>query len=71
MNVTSDQVKAILTGNHMFSQLGFSMLITRLKRVYAIDTSLTGLQNCTDEINAFLKKYGPIMSNDYAIISKL
>ena len=71
MNVTPDQVKMILTGNQMFSQLGFSMLITRLKRVYAVNPTLEGLQGCTDEVNAFLAKYGPIMSKDYAIISKL
>ena len=71
MRVTLAQTQRILQGNHTFSQLGFSLLITRLKGVYAKDPSQTMAQNCTNEINAFLEKYSAIMSDDSAIISKL
>ncbi|MDR1619377.1 MAG: hypothetical protein LBS18_01745 [Clostridiales bacterium] len=71
MTVTPTQAQKILTGNSTFSQLGFSMLLTRLKRVYSKDPSHASLQKCTAEINTFLKKYAPIMAPDFAIISKL
>ncbi|MDR0379266.1 MAG: hypothetical protein LBI62_04885 [Candidatus Accumulibacter sp.] len=71
MNATTTQVQKILTGNSTFSQVGFSMLLTRLKRTYSKDPSPASLQKCADEINAFLQKYAPIMAADYATISKL
>jgi hypothetical protein len=71
MTVTTTQAQKILTGNSTFSQLGFSMLLTRLKGVYAKDPSPASLQKCAQEINAFLQKYAPIMTSDFAIISKL
>jgi hypothetical protein len=71
MNVTPVQAQKILTGSSTFSQLGFSMLITRLKGVYSKDSSQATLQKCADEINAFLQKYAPIMASDFAIIAKL
>jgi hypothetical protein len=69
MDISLAQTQKILTGNYTFNQLGFSLLITRCKRIYISDT--TKLQACGDEINAFLKKYAIIMSEDYATISRL
>ena len=71
MTVTPRQTEKLLKGNQSFSQLGFSMMLTRLKTVYSKDPSTATLQKCTDEINAFLKKYHMIMGGDYAVISKL
>jgi len=71
MNVTAMQTLKILTGNQKYSQLGLSMMITRLKSIYAKDSSQAVLQNCMDEINLFLQKYGAILSADYSVISKL
>ncbi len=71
MQITSTQTQKILKGNHSFSQLGFSMLITRLKNVYTNDPSQGTLEKCTKEINAFLAKFTSIMSQDYAAISNL
>ena len=71
MNITPDQTKKLLTGNLTFSQLGFSMLVTRLKGVYAKDSSPAVLQNCVNEINAFLQKYASIAGSDMSVISKL
>jgi hypothetical protein len=71
MKVTPVQAQKILTSSCAFSQLAFSMLITRLKGVYSKDSSQATLQKCAGEINAFLAKYGPIMASDFAVISKL
>ena len=69
MNVTLDQAEKILKGDQAFSQLGFSMMIARLKKTYAKDPST--LESCAGEINAFLDKFKNAMANDYAIIAKL
>ena len=71
MNITPVQTKKILTGNYSFSQLGFSMLLTRLKSSYSKDSSEATLLKCVSEVNAFLQKYSSIMENDFAIISKV
>ena len=71
MNITTSQAEKVFKGNYTFSQLGFSMLITRMKSIYAKDSTPQTLQKCTDETNAFLNKYQMIMEDDYAIISKL
>ena len=71
MNVTPEHAQKILVGGQTFTQLGFSMLITRLKGIYAKDSSPTSLQKCTGEINEFIKKYSVIMSADFTVISKL
>ena len=71
MNITAEQAEIILTGSHKFSQLGLSMMITRLKSIYAKDASQEVLQKCTEEINEFLRKYSSILTADYVIISKL
>ena len=60
-----------LTGNYSYSQLGFSMMITRFKRNYEKDPSYETLQKCTDEANAYIEKYQAIMADDFAIISRL
>jgi hypothetical protein len=71
MNVTPAQMQKVLTGNYTFTQLGFSMLITRMKTAYLKDPTPETLRKCTDETNAFIQKYARIMGADYAIISRL
>lgn len=71
MNISTLQAQKVLTGNHSFVQLGFSMLITRMKNVYSKDPTPQTLQKCTDEINTFLLKYQSIMGEDFATVSKL
>ena len=71
MDVTSAQVQKILTGSQNFSMLSFSMLITRLKGIYAKDNSKANLERCASEVTVFIKKYGVAMKADMAIISKL
>ncbi len=69
MKINSTQTMKLLTGNQTFSQLGFSMMLTRLKTQYANDPAK--LDGYTNEINAFLSKFSAIMAADYAIIAKL
>ncbi len=69
MKINATQAQRLLTGNQAFSQLGFSMLLTRLKGQYAKDPSK--LEIYTAEINTFLGKFTAIMAADYVIIEKL
>lgn len=71
MNVTIQQTEKLLKGNQSFSQLGFSMLLTRLKTIYAKNPSQSTLLSSMNEINAFMTKFASIMSADFAIIAKL
>ena len=71
MNVTTKQVERLLVEDYNFSQLGFSMMLTRLKGVYAGDPSQEILETAAKEINTFLGKFKGIMKNDLAIISEI
>ena len=71
MNIAPDQTEKLLNNNLKFSLLSFSMLVTRLKMIYEKDSSEEKLRICSNEINAFLQKYGSIMAKDCEIISKL
>jgi len=65
------KAKKILTGNYAFTQLGFSLMVTRLKGVYKRDSSELTLQKCTNEMNQFFVKFKDIMASDFAAISKI
>ena len=71
MKVTTQQTEKILKSSQSFSQLGFSMLVTRLKSSYTKNPSPVTVQDCTTQINAFLGKFNAIMGADYATIAKL
>ena len=71
MGVTLQQAEKILRKDQIFAQLGFSMMIARLKKTYARNPSPEILQSCADEINAFLDKFKSSMGGDYAVITKL
>ncbi|MDR2965403.1 MAG: hypothetical protein LBU88_06475 [Treponema sp.] len=71
MNVTIQQMEKLLQGQYTFKQLGFSMLLTRLKSSYADAPTQANLETCVNDINAFIAKYSGIMSDDIAIIEKI
>ena len=71
MQLSQEQMVKLLKGNYTFSLWSMSMLLTRLKGVYAGDSSDTSLEKCTGEMNAFVKKFKAIMGNDYAVLQKL
>lgn len=69
--VTTDQVQRILSGNHSFSMLGFSLLIARQRNIYTYNSSESTLIQCADEINDFIEKFGAIMSEDLETLKKI
>lgn len=71
MEFSGEQIEKVLVGDLKFSQLGFSMMITRLKGVYGKSPTPAVLQECSQEISKFVNKYGAIMAQDIALISKL
>ena len=71
MQISIQQAEKLLKGNQSFSQLGFSMMLTRLRSQYGKDPSQSTLQLSMGEINTFLDKFAMIMGADYSIISKL
>ena len=71
MIVTLEQTEKLLKGNYRFSQLGFSMLITRLKGLYAIHPNQAFLHTSMDEINIFLLKFKTIMTDDFETLAKI
>ncbi|MCL2604423.1 MAG: hypothetical protein FWD90_08085 [Defluviitaleaceae bacterium] len=71
MSVSIRQTERLLLENHKFTQLGLSMMITRLQRLYAGDPSQEVLQKSMDEINTFIDKFKSIVVKDYEIISQL
>ncbi len=71
MTVTKTQVEKILKSQPKFTQLGFSMLVTRLTGLYEKNPGDAVIQQCTDEMNAFMSKYECIMAKDYDTITKL
>ena len=70
MKVTMHEAERLLRGDQAFEQLGFSMLLARLKKLYLQDSTQSTLTKCAGEINAFLDKFKSIMSVDYENISK-
>ena len=71
MKVTIQQTEKLLMGKQSFSQLGFSLMLTRLRKLYDKDPSQSTLQSCMDEINAFLGKFQTIMGADYTDIKNI
>ncbi|MCL2099583.1 MAG: hypothetical protein FWH24_04000 [Oscillospiraceae bacterium] len=71
MSITIQQTEKLLKSNRSFSQLGFSLMLTRLRGLYSKDSSQSMLKSCMDEINFFLEKFEGIMGDEYAIITKI
>jgi hypothetical protein len=71
MKVSLVQTEKLLTGNYAFTQLGFTMMLTRLKLVYKKEPSQGTIEKCMAEINLFLDKFGLIMRPDIPTIEKI
>ena len=71
MNISVKQAERLLREHYTFKQLGFSMLLTRLKLLYANDNSSQSFDNYIKEINDFLEKYKNVMVDDIALIQSL
>ena len=70
MKVTPHQTEKLLNGNYAFKQLGFSMMITRLKMLYSKNPTKDMLDKAMNDINEFLVKFAGIMESDYKLIPK-
>ena len=71
MKISIYETIKLLKGNQTFTQLGFSMLLARLRNQYTQDSSEACLRRCSDEINAFLSKFVKVMAKDLESIFKL
>jgi len=71
MLLTTQQVEKLMQGSYSFENLSFSMMLMRMKMLYAKDSSPTTLQSCTQEIGTFLEKFKSTMSADNLILQKL
>lgn len=69
--MSTEQTKKILTQDTKFSQLGFSLLVTRLRGAYKKSPDARMIQQATKEINDFLAKYQKIMAKDYTLLTGL
>jgi predicted hydrocarbon binding protein len=69
--ITVQQTEKLLKGSQTFSYLSFSMLLMRMKMLYAGDSSNATLQRCAEEIGAFLEKFKSNMSADILTLQKL
>jgi hypothetical protein len=71
MNLSIQQMEKLLQGQYTFRQLGFSMLLTRIKSNYADEPTQENLETCTNELNAFLNKYSAILGDEIEIIRNI
>ena len=73
VTVTVEQTEKLLllSENLKFSQLGFSMMIQRMKTLYSKYPTKETVQTFAEEITAFIEKSKILMATDYEIISKL
>ena len=73
MQLTEMQVKKLLLYQDKMplTQLGLSMLLTRLSRKYQSSPTPQTVKSATVELNEFLKKFGMVMEEDYQWMSQL
>ena len=73
VTVTVEQTEKLLnlSGSIKFSQIGFSMLLTRMKTLYNKYKSKETLQTFAEEITAYIQKSKILMAADYEIICRL
>jgi len=71
VTVTIEQTEKILTTDTKFSKLAFSMLVTRMKTLYAKYHTKETLQTFAEEITGFIEKSKVLMAADYETIGQL
>jgi len=69
--ITVQQVEKLLKGDYSFESLSFSMMLMRMKILYAEDNSPSTLQNYAQEIAAYLEKFKSNMGADILALQKL
>jgi len=71
VKVSMEQARKIVEGNYRFMMVSFSLLVSRLKRVYAKEPTDFILMDCMRDLNYFLDKYGDLMSEDIRTVQKI
>jgi len=71
MALKPTQTEKLLQGNYTFSHSGFSMMLTRLKTMYAASPSDEMIVRTTAELNTFIEKFKCIMKRDYDALQLL
>jgi len=69
--ITAQQAEKLLKGDYSFESLSFSMMLMRMKILYAEDSSPANLQRYTQEISTYLEKFKSNMGADISILQKL
>jgi len=69
--ITVQQTEKLLKGSFHFEYLSFSMMLMRLKMLYAGDSSSASLQRCAQEIDSFIEKFKPNMSADILTLQSI
>jgi hypothetical protein len=72
MNLTLEQTEKLFLEEDMsFQSMGFSLLLTNLKKFHKMSPKLYPLEDCNAEINKFISKFGASMPEDCELIAKL
>jgi CheY-like chemotaxis protein len=71
VTVTVEQTEKLLAGSYKFAQLGFSMMLMRMKTLYAKYPTQATLQTFAEEITSYIEKFKLLMAADYEIINKI
>ena len=72
MTVTVPQVEKLLTSKDSFTQLGFSMLVNKLRIQYKTNSTPNMVAQAVMELNAFLKKHHSVMVKaDFAALQRM
>jgi len=69
--ITAQQAEKLLKGDYTFESLSFSMMLMRMKILYAEDSSPANLQRYTQEISTYLEKFKFNMGSDISTLQKL
>ena len=67
------KLEKMISGQASFSShnLGFNLLVSRLKKNYAANSTVNEMKSCIQEVDIFLKKYNGIMVGELEAIKKL
>jgi len=71
MQITEAQAMKILSSPPKFTQLGLSMMVTRLANQYKKNPEPEMLVFATKEINKFLNAFGSLLYADYDTMTKI
>lgn len=71
--ILSQKLEKLVRGQAAFTShnIGFNLLVSRLQKRYAEDSSSASLKGCVQEIDAFCEKYKSIMAQETEMLKKL